>query len=79
MALASRDYGLKKWKSYADLHAFDTTNPAIVEADLDGDSRRAQTVFGAHDPTPHGSIYADTQGRHVCRTRLRRDCPSLED
>jgi hypothetical protein len=22
---------LKEWKSYANLHAFDTTNPAIVE------------------------------------------------
>ena len=79
MALAS---GLlfKEWKSYANLHAFDTENPAIVEGLIwTAIAAAALKRFLAHMTQLLLEVPMSTRKVAMCCTRLRQDCPGLED
>src|SRR5437868_12423804 len=64
----------KEWKSYANLHAFDTEKPAIVEGLIwTAIAAAALKRFLAHMAQLLVAVPMSTrkQGSHVCRARLR--------
>ncbi len=66
----------KEWKSYANLHAFDTGKSEIAEGlDLGRHRRRdGETLSRASHPAACPSGHLDRQGRHVCAPCDERHC-----